>query len=165
MLPVMQVSSSSRSFVLSCVKKFFVPLFPQVPPVSVLRNYNLYFYVYLTRSLIRTNVDSILLNNQPDAAVCSQFYSTARLLYMFRAFYTPIIRSKISTVSTASDTNHSIVSATFFQRGLVPGHAGSCVPVSFSGRTLFRVGTTTTDTTTAATTTMLVHFIEMLWTQ
>jgi hypothetical protein len=38
---------------------------------------------------------------------------------MFRAFYTPIIRSKISTVSTASGTNHKIVSATFFQRGLV----------------------------------------------
>jgi len=32
------------------------------------------------------------LINQPDAAICSQFYSTARLLYMFRAFYTPIIR-------------------------------------------------------------------------
>ena len=39
-------------------------------------------------------------------------------LYMFRAFYTPIIRSKILTVSTASVTKHSIVSATFFQRGL-----------------------------------------------
>ena len=38
---------------------------------------------------------------------------------MFRAFYTPIIRSTISTVSTASGTNHSIISATFFQRGLV----------------------------------------------
>jgi len=63
----------------------------------------------------------ILLNNQPDAAVCSQFYSTARLLYLFRAFYTPITGSTISTVSTASGTNHSIVSATFFQRGLVPG--------------------------------------------
>ena len=40
-------------------------------------------------------------------------------LYMFRAFYTPIIRSTILTASTASGTNHSIVSATFFQRGLV----------------------------------------------
>ena len=38
-------------------------------------------------------------------------------LYMFRAFYTPIIRSTILTVSTPSGTNHSIVSATFFQRG------------------------------------------------
>ena len=33
--------------------------------------------------------------------------------------FTPIIRSTISTVSTASGTNHSIISATFFQRGLV----------------------------------------------
>jgi len=32
-------------------------------------------------------------------------------LYMFRAFYTPTIRSTILTVSTASSTNHSIVSA------------------------------------------------------
>jgi hypothetical protein len=40
-------------------------------------------------------------------------------LYMFRAFYAPIIRSTILTVSTASGTNHIIVSATFFQRGLV----------------------------------------------
>ena len=38
---------------------------------------------------------------------------------MFRAFYTPVIRGTISTVSTASGTNRSIVSATFFQRGLV----------------------------------------------
>ena len=44
-------------------------------------------------------------------------------LYMLRAFYTPIIRSTILTVSTASGTNYSIVSATFFQRGLVPGCA------------------------------------------
>ena len=64
-------------------------------------------------------INSILLNKQPDAAVCSQFYSTASLLYMFRAFYTPIIRSTISTVSTASGTNHSIVSATLFKRDLV----------------------------------------------
>jgi len=39
-------------------------------------------------------------------------------LYVFRMLYTPIIRSRIWTVSTASGTNHSIVSATFFQRGL-----------------------------------------------
>ena len=38
---------------------------------------------------------------------------------MFRAFYTSIIRSTISTVSTASGTNHSIISATFLQLGLV----------------------------------------------
>ena len=40
-------------------------------------------------------------------------------LYMFRVFYTPIIKSTILTVSTATGTNHNIVSATFFQRGLV----------------------------------------------
>ena len=40
-------------------------------------------------------------------------------LYMFRAFYAPIIRSTILAVSTASGTNLSIVSATFFQRGLI----------------------------------------------
>ena len=39
-------------------------------------------------------------------------------LYMFRVFYTPIIRSTVFTVSTATGTNHSIVSATYSQRGL-----------------------------------------------
>ena len=47
---------------------------------------------------------------------------------MFQAFYTPIIRSIISTVSTASGTNHSIVSATFFQRGLLLTSANLVVP-------------------------------------
>ena len=38
-------------------------------------------------------------------------------LYMFRLFYTPIIRSTIlKTVSTATGTDHSIVSATYSQR-------------------------------------------------
>ena len=41
-------------------------------------------------------------------------------LYMFRVFYTPIIRSTIlKSVSTATGTDHSIVSATYSQRGLV----------------------------------------------
>jgi len=40
-------------------------------------------------------------------------------LYMFRVFYTPIIRSTILIVSTATGTNHSMVSATYTQRGLV----------------------------------------------
>ena len=44
-------------------------------------------------------------------------------LYMFRVLYTTIKGSTILTVFTASGTNHSIVSATFFQRGLVPGCA------------------------------------------
>ena len=39
-------------------------------------------------------------------------------LYMFRVFYTPIIRSTIFNLSTATGTNHSIVSATYSQRGL-----------------------------------------------
>ena len=40
-------------------------------------------------------------------------------LYMFRVFYTPIIRSIIlKTVSTATGTDHSIISATYSQRGL-----------------------------------------------
>jgi len=57
LLPVMQDSSSSCSFVFSCVQMLFVPHFPQVTPVSVLKNYNIYHYVYLTSSLIRTTVD------------------------------------------------------------------------------------------------------------
>ena len=40
-------------------------------------------------------------------------------MQLFAANFIPLIRSTISTVSTASGTNHSIVSATFFQRGLV----------------------------------------------
>ena len=87
---------------------------------------SLEFYVY---GSVHHNL--FFWNNQPDAAVCSQFYSTAGLLYMFRAFYTPIIRSTISTVSTASGTNHSIVSASFFQRGLQATgrqHRGCIIP-------------------------------------
>ena len=41
-------------------------------------------------------------------------------LYMFRVFFTPIIGNTIlKTVSTATGTDHSIVSATYSQRGLV----------------------------------------------
>jgi len=39
-------------------------------------------------------------------------------LYMFRVFYTPIIRSKVLTVSTGTGTNHTTVSAIYSQRGL-----------------------------------------------
>ena len=39
-------------------------------------------------------------------------------LYMFRVFNTPIIRITILTVSTVTGTNHSIVSASYSQRGL-----------------------------------------------
>ena len=45
---------------------------------------------------------------QQDVAVRSQFYFTAALLYMFRVFSTPIIRSTL-TVSTASGTGHTSV--------------------------------------------------------
>ena len=45
---------------------------------------------------------------QQDAAVRSQFYITATLLYMFRVLSTPIIRSTLS-VSTAPGTGHTSV--------------------------------------------------------
>ena len=45
---------------------------------------------------------------QQDAAVYTQFYFTAALLYMFRVLSTPIIRSTL-TVSTASGTGHTSV--------------------------------------------------------
>ena len=44
---------------------------------------------------------------QQDAAVRSQFYFTAALLYMFRVLSTSIIRST-STLSTASGTGHTV---------------------------------------------------------
>jgi hypothetical protein len=56
--------------------------------------------------------------NQQDAAVRSQFYFTAALLYMFRVISTPIIGSTL-TVSTASGTGHTSVQATFLQHGQV----------------------------------------------
>ena len=62
---------------------------------------------------------SIFLNDQQMKLFAFYFITLPGSLYMFRASYTPIIRSTISTVSTASGTNHSIVSATFFQHGLV----------------------------------------------
>ena len=47
-------------------------------------------------------------------------YSTARFtLHVSGVLHTHIIRSTILTVSTVSGTNRSIVSATFFQRGLL----------------------------------------------
>jgi hypothetical protein len=50
-------------------------------------------------------------------------------LYMFRVLYTHRQEYNVSTVSTATGTNSSVVTATCFQRGLVltqsvPGHAG-----------------------------------------
>ena len=47
------------------------------------------------------------------------FIPLLRSLYMFRVFYTPIIRSTIlKTVSTATGTDHNIISGTYSQRGL-----------------------------------------------
>ena len=44
-------------------------------------------------------------------------------LYMFRVFYTPIIGSTIFNC-TATGTNHSIISATYTQHGLVQATLG-----------------------------------------
>jgi hypothetical protein len=46
---------------------------------------------------------SILLNNQRDAALCSRIYSS---LYMFRVLSAPIIRSTIKTAGAITGTVH-----------------------------------------------------------
>jgi len=51
---------------------------------------------------------SILLNNQQMQLFAVNFIPLLGSLYMFRAFYTPIIGSIILTVSTASGTNHTV---------------------------------------------------------
>ena len=59
------------------------------------------------------------MNNQQVLLYAVNFIPLLCSLYMFRVFYTPIIRSTIlKTVSTATGTDHSIVSATHSQRGL-----------------------------------------------
>ena len=59
------------------------------------------------------------MNNQQMQLYAVNFIPLLRSLYMFRVFYAPIIRSTIlKTVSTATGTNHGIVSATYSQRGL-----------------------------------------------
>ena len=61
------------------------------------------------------------MNNQQMQLYAVNFIPLLVSLYMFRVFYTPIIRSTIlKTVSTATGTDHSIVSATYSQRGLRP---------------------------------------------
>ena len=61
----------------------------------------------------------ILRNNQQMQLYAVNFIPLLCSLYMFRVLYTPIIRSTIfETVSTATGTDHSIVSATYSQRGL-----------------------------------------------
>jgi len=67
----------------------------------------------------------ILLNNQQMQLFAVNFIPLPGSLYVFRVFCTPIIRSTILTVSTASGTNHSIVSATFSQCGLATLEEGS----------------------------------------
>ena len=60
------------------------------------------------------------MNNQQMQLYAVNFIPLLGSLYMFRAFHTPIIRSKIlKTVSRATGTDYSIVSATYSQRGLV----------------------------------------------
>ena len=59
------------------------------------------------------------MNNQQMQLYAVNFIPLLVSLYMFRVFYTPIIRSIIlKTVSTATGTDHSIVSAAYSQRGL-----------------------------------------------
>ena len=59
-------------------------------------------------------------NNQQLQLHAVNFIPLLGSLYMFRVFYTPIIRCTIwKTVSTATGTDHSIVSATYSRRGLV----------------------------------------------
>ena len=59
------------------------------------------------------------MNNQQMQLYAVNFIPLLGSLYTFRAFYTPIIRSTIlKTVSTATGTDHSIISATYSQRGL-----------------------------------------------
>ena len=50
----------------------------------------------------------ILLNNQQMQLFAVNFIPLLGSLYMFRAFYTPIIRSTILTVTTVSGTNHTV---------------------------------------------------------
>jgi len=59
-------------------------------------------------------------------------------LYMFRVFYTPIIRSTIFNLSTATGTNYCIISATYSQHGLQAtlGYAAITLTTLISTRTL-----------------------------
>ena len=67
-----------------------------------------------------TNVISFSMNKQQMQLYAVNFIPLLGLLYMFRVFYTPIIRSTIlKTISTATGTNHSVVSAHYSQCDLV----------------------------------------------
>ena len=65
---------------------------------------------------------TILIVNQRDATVRSQFYFTARSLHMFRVLSTPIIRSSYNCNCRLRYSLY-IVAANFIQRGQV-GHVG-----------------------------------------
>ena len=67
--------------------------------VRIMKQLCIFIYLYITI-------------NQQDAAVRSQFYCTAGLLYMFWVLSTHIIRSTLNCI-TASGTGHIIVAATF----------------------------------------------------
>ena len=89
---------------------------------------------YLTKhmpstELMESVVDIYTTINQQDAAVHSQFYYTAALLYMFRVLSTPIIRST-STVSTAPGTGHtSVIPPTWPSSNSAMLEVGSCTDV------------------------------------
>ena len=65
-----------------------------------------------TLGLIRPHTQCVLWlllwNNQQMSQCAVKFYFSAGPLYMFRAAYTPIIRSTILTVSTAIGTIHTV---------------------------------------------------------
>ena len=83
-----------------------------------------YIHIFFTlqRSYFMFMVPCIIIysmNNQQIQLYAVNFIPLLRSLYMFRVFYTPIIRSTIlKTVSTATGTDHNIISATYSQRGL-----------------------------------------------
>jgi len=60
----------------------------------------------------------MLITIQPDAAVCSLIYFTAKSLYMFRVSQHPSL-GVLKTVTTASGTGHNNAAATSLQRGLI----------------------------------------------
>ena len=58
--------------------------------------------------------------NTTDAAICSQFYSTARFtLHVSGVLYTHHQGTILKAVSTATGTDHINISATYSQRVLV----------------------------------------------
>ena len=77
------------------------------PSVFYLTKFSTEIYKRLLSSCFRVSQFYTTIIQQ-DAAVRSQFYFTAALLYMFRVLSMPIIRSTL-TVSTASGAGHTSV--------------------------------------------------------